>query len=137
MKNGLVWLRIGYWVAGIADFVVAVIVLIPERMGVSGYVYPMGLMASVAFSWGVLLLVADRKPLERRWIVLPTILVVSLLGGTAVHAGFIGIIPLSRAVATAVVSLAVLTVLTFGYRRSSDLVRAATAIPVSAPGGKE
>lgn len=121
MRTGLAWLRTGYWVAAIADFVLAVIVLIPERMGVSGYVYPMGLMASVAFSWGVLLVVADRKPLERRWVVLPTILVVALLGGTAVHAGYIGLIPERRAIVTAVVTVSVLVVLTLGYRRSSGL----------------
>jgi Ca2+/Na+ antiporter len=39
----------------------------------------MGLASAVAFSWGVLLLVADRKPLERRWILIPTILVVTLI----------------------------------------------------------
>ena len=54
---------------------IAVLVLIPERMGVSSYVYPMGLMSAVAFSWGCLLIWADRKPIQRRWVLLPTILV--------------------------------------------------------------
>ena len=31
-------LRASYWVAAIADFIVAVLVLIPERMGVSEFV---------------------------------------------------------------------------------------------------
>jgi len=48
-------------------------------MGVAEIVYPMGRASAVAFSWGVLLLVADRKPLERRWILIPTILVVTLI----------------------------------------------------------
>jgi len=48
-------------------------------MGVAEIVYPMGFASAVAFSWGVLLLVADRKPLERRWILIPTILVVTLI----------------------------------------------------------
>ena len=39
----------------------------------------MALTSVIAFSWGVLLLFADRKPMERRWVLLPTILVVALL----------------------------------------------------------
>ena len=38
----------------------------------------MGLMSAVAFSWAVLLIVADRKPVERRWVLLPTTLVAFL-----------------------------------------------------------
>ena len=48
-------------------------------MGVTEIVYPAGLASVVAFSWGVLLLIADRKPMERRWVLIPTILVVSLI----------------------------------------------------------
>jgi hypothetical protein len=68
-----------YWIAAIADFGIAVLAWMPERMGVQGPVYPMGLASAVAFSWAVLLLVADRRPLERRWILIPTILVVALI----------------------------------------------------------
>ena len=61
MDKTIRWLRISYWLAAIADFVVAILCLIPSRMGVGQYVYPMGLMSAVAFSWGVLLLFADRE----------------------------------------------------------------------------
>ena len=73
-------IRASYWVAAIADFIIAILVLIPERMGVVRFVYPMGLMSAVAFSWGVMLVLADRKPIERKWVLSPTILVVFLLG---------------------------------------------------------
>ena len=79
MTRPVLLLRISYWMAAIADFGIALIVWIPERMGVAEIVYPMGLASAVAFSWGVLLLVADRKPMERRWILIPTILVVILI----------------------------------------------------------
>ena len=79
MTRPVLLLRISYWIAAIADFVIAILVWIPERMGVTEIVYPMGLASAVAFSWGVLLLVADRKPLERRWILIPTMLVVALI----------------------------------------------------------
>jgi len=79
MKKQILLLRLSYWAAAIADFSIAILVLIPERMGVTEIVYPMGLISAVALSWGILLLIADRKPLERRWILIPTIIVVALL----------------------------------------------------------
>jgi len=79
MTKPILLLRLSYWIAAIADFFIAILTWIPERMGVTEAVYPMGLASAVAFSWGVLLILADRKPLERRWILIPTILVVSLI----------------------------------------------------------
>ena len=75
MANKVAWLRISFWAGAIGDFVIAILVLIPERMGVPSYVYPMGLMSAVAFSWGCMLIWADRDPIQRRWVLLPTILV--------------------------------------------------------------
>lgn len=82
MNKSIFLLRMSYWIAAIADFGVAILVWIPERMGLTEIVYPMGLASVVIFSWAVLLLVADRKPLERRWILIPTILVVVLIVST-------------------------------------------------------
>ena len=79
MKKQILLLRLSYWVAAIADFAIAILVLMPKQMGLAEIVYPMGLMSAVAFSWGILLLLADRKPLERKWILIPTIIVVTLL----------------------------------------------------------
>ena len=79
MKKQIIQLRISYWTAAIADFVIAVIVLFPGEMGLSEIEYPMGLLSAVAFSWGLMLLIADRKPLERKWVLIPTIVVVALL----------------------------------------------------------
>lgn len=65
MTKSILLLRLSYWTAAIADF--SITILIPGRMGVKNTVYPMGLTSAVAFSWGVLLLVADRKSMNRRW----------------------------------------------------------------------
>lgn len=86
MKKEILLLRLSYWIAALADFAVAYWVLIPQRMGLTEIVYPMGLTAAIAFSWGVLLLYADRKPIDRCWILIPTILVIGLL--TAVRVIF-------------------------------------------------
>jgi peptidoglycan/LPS O-acetylase OafA/YrhL len=39
-------------------------------MGLTEIVYPMGLISAVAVSWGILLLVADRKPSQRKWVLI-------------------------------------------------------------------
>ena len=79
MEKRVLLLRLSYWIPAVADFVVAYRALIPEKMGLEGVAYPMGLVSAIAFSWGVMLLIADRKPLERRWVLIPTIIVVGLL----------------------------------------------------------
>ena len=121
MDKTIKWLRISYWLAAIADFMVAISCLIPTRMGVPQYVYPMGLMSAVAFSWGVLLLFADRDPFERRWILLPTILVVALLGIVGIHAGFTALLPLSRTVVSSSAAVIVLSILIYSYLNTRNL----------------
>jgi hypothetical protein len=115
MKDKVVWLRISYWVAAIADFAVAILVLIPERMGVSGFVYPMGLMSAVAFSWGVMLVIADRRPMERRWVLVPTMLVVFLLGLAGAYAGIKDLIPIGRAIESSVATVVILGLLILAW----------------------
>jgi len=121
MDKSVKWLRISYWLAAIADFMVAISCLIPTRMGLSQYVYPMGLMSAVAFSWGVLLLFADRDPFERRWILLPTILVVGLLGIVSIHAGLTALLPLSRTVVSSSATVIVLSILIYSYLNARNL----------------
>lgn len=79
MQKHIILLRMSYWIPALADFAIAYRALSTEVMGTSEIVYPMGLVSAIAFSWGVMLLIADRKPIERRWILIPTILVVGLL----------------------------------------------------------
>ena len=121
MDKKIRWLRIAYRTAAVADFIVAVLVLIPARMGVTDYVYPMGLMSAVAFSWGVLLIFADRHPVERRWILIPTSLVVAMLGIVGLHAGISDLMPWIRVVPTLTVTVIVLLVLIYSYTNARDL----------------
>jgi hypothetical protein len=117
-------IRVSYWVAAVADFAIAIAVLIPERMGVEEFVYPMGLMSAVAFSWAVLLIVADRKPVERRWVLLPTTLVAFLLGVAGVYAASVGLIPVQRVMASSAAVVAVLLLLSYTSYRTRNLERA-------------
>jgi hypothetical protein len=104
-----------------ADFAIAVLALVPARMGVENFVYPMGLMSAVAFSWGVLLLVADRKPLERKWVLLPTSLVVFLLGLAVLLACLAGLIPARQALSSSTAVVLVLALLLYTYYRTRDI----------------
>ena len=121
MEKKVRWLRTAYWTAAIADFVIAVLALIPSRMGVPQYVYPMGLMSAVAFSWGIILIMADRKAIERRWILIPTSIVAALLGGVGLHAGITGILPMIRVILVVSASVVVIFILIYSYVNSSDL----------------
>ena len=118
MNKHLVLLRTSYWVAAIADFIIAFLVLIPERMGVTEFVYPMGLMSAVAFSWAVMLVIADRQPLERRWVLVPTILVVLLLGVAGIYAAVAEVIPPSRVINSSTAVALVLGLLTYTWLKT-------------------
>lgn len=120
MRDHRILIRTSYWVAAVADFVIAILVLIPERMGVPHFVYPMGLMSAVAFSWAVLLIVADRKPIERKWVLLPTILVAFLLGVAGVYAAFVDLIPFERVIASSAAIAVVLWLLVYTCYRTRN-----------------
>ena len=121
MKKQVLLLRMSYWIAAIADFGVAILVWIPERMGVTEIVYPMGLATVVIFSWAVLLLVADRKPMERRWILIPTILVVALIAVTRTMFSLIGTIEFSIALLLFAIALIIFMAYSYYYAGKYDI----------------
>ncbi|MGB5818177.1 MAG: hypothetical protein WBG90_01740 [Saonia sp.] len=119
MKSKIRWLRISYWVAAMADFAIAISVLIPERVGLTQFVYPMGLMSAVAISWGILLLIADRKPVERRWILIPTIIVVTLLSSVRMYAVVTEMIEFS--ITYLILGVSILSLLIYSYANSKNI----------------
>jgi hypothetical protein len=114
------WLRLGFWVAAIADFFIAVMVLVPDLPD-DTYVISMGQMAAVALSWGVLLVMAVRKPMDRRWIAIPTMLVVLLLGVVSLHALVTGLLPTTMLIPALGASVVVFTFLLVGYLKTSNI----------------
>jgi hypothetical protein len=121
MNNKIRWLRISYWAGAIGDFLIAILVLIPGRMGVPSYVYPMGLMSAVSFSWGCMLILADREPLERKWILLPTILAGSLLLIAGVYSVYAGIISIRSFIPNLVLFPAIITLWSYSYYNARDI----------------
>ena len=114
-------LRVSYWLGAIGDFVYAIVVLIPSRAGVNEYVYPMGLFAAVAFSWGIMLILATRKPLERRWVLIPTIVVIALLAIANVYSYLIEAIDLNVIVPRVLLGLVIIAFMLFSYLKTRDV----------------
>jgi drug/metabolite transporter (DMT)-like permease len=118
MESRVKWLRVSYWAGAIGDFAVAILVLFPERMGVPSYVYPMGLMSAVSFSWGCMLIWADREPIERRWVLLPTILVGTMLLLAGIYSIYVGAITARSYIPNFILLPAMITLWSFSYYRA-------------------
>jgi len=103
-------------VAAIADFIIAGRVFIPCLFGIGIYSYPVGLVGSVGISWGILLLYADRKPVERKWVLIPTILVIFLITIVYVQATFTNILSFPSGVIASVFGLIIFTFSIYSYR---------------------
>jgi len=83
MKKAITLLRISYWAGAVLDALTAIPLLFPSvgvaLFGLAGYIptpefnYVSYIGASLMIGWTVLLVWADRKPLERKGILLITV----------------------------------------------------------------
>jgi predicted CoA-binding protein len=122
------WLRVSYWAGAIADALAAVAMLVPSvgasMYGMEGfepsaeYRYAMRLGASLMIGWTVLLLWADRKPLERRGVLPITVLVIAGLASAGAYAVDVGLIARSEMVPTWVVQGLLTVFFLYSYFRS-------------------
>ena len=102
MNTTVRWLRISYWVGAVADAGAAAVMLSQAILGNQSplthytpevpYRYAMGLGGSLMLGWTILLLWADRRPVDRRGVLLITSVVILGLVASdiaAVRAGFV------------------------------------------------
>jgi hypothetical protein len=83
MNKAIRLLRVSYWTGAVADGFFAIALLFPKLWGMALKIAPfkpdlqhrmdMAVGASLMFSWTVLLLWADRKPMERKGVLLLTV----------------------------------------------------------------
>jgi len=118
--NRVTWLRASYRAGAVADVVIGVLTLIPGRMGETEFRYPMGLAAAAMFCWAGLLVWADRRPVERRGVLLPTIAVVVGLMASGAYAAASGIFPLQRIIPTTILGIALIALFGFSYLKSGN-----------------
>ena len=118
--NKIIWLRASYWAGAIVDVLIGVLTLMPGRMGETEFRFPMGLAASVMFCWAGILIWADRKPLERRGVLIPTIAVVMGLMAAGVYAVASDIFPFGRIIPTTVPGVVLIALFSFGYLNANN-----------------
>ena len=123
MNREVAWLRVSYWAGAVADVGIGVLTLVPGRMGETEFRYPMGLAAAVLFGWALLLVWADRRPLERRGVLLPTIFVILGLLSAGVYAVASGIFPKTRIVPTSLLGAALIVLMGYSYLTAGRLER--------------
>jgi hypothetical protein len=109
-RKEVAWLRVAYWVGAVFDAVTLVPMLIPgvgaRVFGLSGFVpgpeyrYAMGLAAALMFGWTLLLIWADRRPVERRGVLPLTVVVVIALAGAGAYAVATGLVAFERMLPT-------------------------------------
>ena len=93
MNKRILWLRISFWTGALIDALAAVQMLVPAVFAITNqlvdfhpgpeYRYAMGMGAALMLGWTVLLVWADRKPLQRRGILLIT--VVPVIAGIVIN----------------------------------------------------
>jgi hypothetical protein len=120
------WVRIGYWCGAITDLLAVVAMVFPGigaalygledfRPG-SDYSYAIDTAAALMLGWTALLIWADRRPLERKGVLVLTVcpVITGLVLGEiiAVRSGFL---PLVNVIPTLVVQVALSVLLLYGY----------------------
>jgi hypothetical protein len=119
-RSKITWLRISYWSGAIADGIIAIRTLVPEIMG--EFRYAMGIAATVIVGWTCLLIWADRKPVERKGVLLLTIFpVISGLLLTATYAAATDMIPYERMVPLWIAGMGLIVLMGFSYFNARDL----------------
>ena len=121
----LTWLRTSYWAGAIADVLVGALTLVPSRMGLPGFRYPMGMAASLMFAWAVLLLWADRAPVARRGVLPITVVVIIGLLLSGVYSVVTGLFPVSKIVPSTVLGVVLIVLMLFSYLNAGSAERCA------------
>jgi hypothetical protein len=134
MNSKIRWLRISYWVGAILDGLWVIPMLFPKVGGAlygiknfdpgGEYRYAMGIGASLMLGWTGLLLWADRKPLERRGVLLLTIFPVKVgLDLASFYLVVYEFVPLEKLLLSKVDAVFLYGLLIFSYINSGRVVK--------------
>jgi len=126
MQSAVRWLRASYITGAVADGLVGVLMLLPGRMGETEFRYPMGLGASLMFGWAALLLWANKRPMERKGVLVLTIFpAITGLLATGVWAAAAGHFSVARVLPSSVLCIALIGFLGFSYWKATVAERRA------------
>jgi hypothetical protein len=123
MKSKIMWLRTSYWVGAVADGIGAYRMLFPKIAYGIEYRYALGLGASLMLGWTFLLIWADKKPLERKGVLLLTAFPVILgILMTEIYAVFSGLISLERVLPSGSFLVGLIAMFSFSYFNAREKV---------------
>jgi hypothetical protein len=124
-KNAVLWLRISYWAGAVLDLLAGLTMLFPALFAVNNrlssfypapdYRYAMGMGAPLMLAWTILLLWADRKPVERKGILPITLLVVLGEVANEIVAARTGYITAAALVPTWIIQAVLSVLFVFSY----------------------
>ena len=130
MKNKTILLRVSYWFGAVLDGVMVIPMLFPSvggaMLGIDNfdpgneYKYAMMIGASLMLGWTVLLIWADRKPLERKGIILITVIPVVIgmvLAG--IFAASVGMVRVESMIPTWILQTILLILFSYSYFSTS------------------
>ncbi len=133
------WLHLSFRTGAVADGLAAAAMLIPAVFGtpspLNGYVpdvpyrYAMGLAGSLMLGWTVLLLWADRRPVERRGVLPLTNLVILGLLATSLFALRTGFLPPAAGWTIAALQVGLVALFTGSYLHSRKVHPLDPSIP--------
>ena len=110
------WLRTSYRAGAAVDAAIGILMLVPSRMGETEFRYPMGLAAALMFGWTVLLVWADRKPVERKGILVITVFpVITGLVLSGVYGVASGLLPAAKIIPSVVVGVMLAILMLYSY----------------------
>ena len=129
MENRILFLRISYWAGAILDGIAFLIMVFPPLFALNNglinfnpgveYRYAMGMGAPLMLGWTILLLWADRKPVERKGILLITLLVVLGEVATEIFGVLTGFIAVSSMLLTWIIQFIIGVLFVFSYWNAS------------------
>ena len=121
MNNRITWLRVSYWAGALTDAIAALRMIFPQLANGVEYRYAMGLGASVVLGWAFLLIWADRKPVERKGVLLLTLFpVITGIIIAEVYAYLAGFMELESVLPTVVYLLALSALFAFSYLKARE-----------------
>lgn len=128
MANATRWLRISYWVGAVLDGVVGLTMAAEAALGVPSplthyvpeppYRYAIALAASLMLGWTLLLLWADRQPVQRRGVLLITNVAIVGLACSNILALSSGLLALPVFASVLALQVALVMLFTFSYSAS-------------------
>jgi hypothetical protein len=122
MNNRVIWLRVSYWVGALVDTIAALRMLFPQSADGVEYRYALSIGAALMLGWVFLLIWADRRPIERKGVLLLTLFpVVTGIILAEIYAYISGFMELERVLPTIIFLFGLCVLFAFSYWNAREI----------------